>query len=160
VVRLALSLGWDVTVVDPKPVALLPPERFAGAHVVECAHSDHLGDIISTTARTAAIVMSHNYERDLDYFDALARSDVAYLGLLGPRARTERMLGDLEARGRACVEPMLSRLHAPIGLDIGGDGAEAIALSIVAEVSAVMNGRAGASLRGGGESIHASPNLV
>jgi xanthine/CO dehydrogenase XdhC/CoxF family maturation factor len=160
VVRLALSLGWDVTVVDPKPVSLLPPERFAGAHVLECAHSDHLGDIIATTARTAAIVMSHNYERDLDYLGELARSDVAYLGLLGPRARTERLLGDLEARGRACVEPMLSRIHAPIGLDIGGDGAEAIALSIIAEVSAVMNGRAGASLRGGGESIHASPNLV
>ena len=160
VVRLALSLGWDVTVVDPRPVAVLPPERFAGARVVECARSENLGDVIATTARTAAIVMSHNYERDLDYFDELTRSDVAYIGVLGPRARTERMLGDLESRGRACLEPMLSRIHAPIGLDVGGDGAEAIALSIIAEVSAVMNGRSGANLREGEASIHESPSLV
>jgi xanthine/CO dehydrogenase XdhC/CoxF family maturation factor len=104
--------------------------------------------------------MSHNYERDLDYLDGLARSDAAYIGVLGPRARTDRMLGDLQSRGRACREPVLSRIHAPIGLDVGGDGAEAIALSIVAEVSAVMNGRSGARLRDGDASIHGSPSLV
>jgi xanthine/CO dehydrogenase XdhC/CoxF family maturation factor len=160
VVKLALSLGWDVTVVDPRPVAVLPPERFAGARVVECAHSERLGDVIAPSARTAALVMSHNYERDLDYFDALTRGDVAYIGVLGPRARTERLLEDLEARGRACLEPVLSRVHAPIGLDVGGDGAEAIALSIIAEVSAVMHGRAGTSLREGLAAIHESPSLV
>jgi len=160
VVRMGLSLGWDVTVVDPRPVAVLPPERFAGARVVECARSENLGRVIATNARTAAIVMSHNYERDLDYFDELTRSDVAYLGVLGPRARTERMLGDLETRGRACGDAMRSRIHAPIGLDVGGEGAEAIALSIIAEISAVMYGRSGASLRKGEASIHARPSLV
>ena len=160
VVRLALSLGWDVTVVDPRPVAVLPQERFTGARVVECARSENLDSVVETNARTAAIVMSHNYERDLDYFDRLASSDVAYLGVLGPRARTERMLGDLEFRGRACDEGMRSRIHAPIGLDVGGDGAEAIALSIIAEISAVMHGRSGASLRGSDASIHESPSLV
>jgi xanthine dehydrogenase accessory factor len=98
--------------------------------------------------------MSHNYERDLDYLDALATSDVAYIGMLGPRARTERLLGDLETRGRPFPNAMLSRLFAPIGLDVGGDGAEAIALSIVAEISTVMHDRAGSHLREGAASIH------
>jgi xanthine dehydrogenase accessory factor len=160
VVRLALSLGWDVTVVDPRPVAVLPPERFAGARVVECARSEDLGRVVVTNARTAAIVMSHNYERDLDYFDVLAGSDVGYLGVLGPRARTDRMLGDLESRGRAYGHEMHSRIHAPIGLDVGGDGAEAIALSIIAEISAVMHGRSASSLREGDAAIHESPSLV
>lgn len=160
VARLAASLGWSVTVVDPRPAALISPERFGEARVVECAHSELLCDVVPPSARAAAIVMSHNYERDLDYLDALARSDVAYIGVLGPRSRTERLLRELESRGRAVPEPMLARLFAPIGLDVGGDGADAIALSIVAEVSAVMHGRTGAHLREGAATIHETPTLV
>jgi xanthine dehydrogenase accessory factor len=160
VARLAASLGWFVTVVDPRPAALIAPERFAGARVAECAHSESLREAVALTPRTAAVVMSHNYERDLDYLDALARSDVAYVGVLGPRARTERLLRDLESRGRALPDSMLGRLFAPIGLDLGGDGAEAIALSIVAQVSTLMHGRTGAHLRTGDAAIHESASLV
>jgi xanthine/CO dehydrogenase XdhC/CoxF family maturation factor len=160
VARLASSLGWAVTIVDPRPAALIAPERFGDARVVECARSEALREVVAPTARAAAIVMSHNYERDLDYLDALARSDAAYIGVLGPRARTERLLRDLEARGRPCPESMLARLYAPIGLDVGGDGAEAIALSIIAEVSSVMHGRTGSHLRERATPIHESPTLV
>ncbi|MDB4912045.1 MAG: XshC-Cox1-family protein [Gemmatimonadetes bacterium] len=160
VTRLATSLGWAVTVVDPRPAALIAPERFGDVRVVECAHSEALCEVVAPSARAAAIVMSHNYERDLDYLDALARSDAAYIGVLGPRARTERLMRDLEARGRPYPESKLARLHAPIGLDVGGDGAEAIALSIIAEVSAVMHGRTGAHLRERAAPIHESPSLV
>jgi len=160
VARLAASLGWQVTVVDPKPAALIAPTRFGDSRVVECAHSDSLCDAIAPTARTAAVVMSHNYERDLDYLDALARSDVAYIGVLGPRERTERLLRDLESRGRPFPASMLARLFAPIGLNVGGDGAEAIALSIVAELSAVMHARSGVHLREGATAIHETASLV
>jgi xanthine dehydrogenase accessory factor len=160
VARLAGSLGWSATVVDPRPVALIAPERFAGARVVECAHSQSLREAVALTARTAAVVMSHKYERDLDYLDALVRSDVAYIGMLGPRARTERLLRDLESRGRAFPSSMLSRLFAPIGLELGGDGAEAIALSIIAEVSAVVHGRTGTHLRAGASAIHETTSRV
>jgi xanthine dehydrogenase accessory factor len=156
VARLASSLGWGVTVIDPRPAALMTPERFGDARVVECAHSESLGEVIAPTPRTAAIVMSHNYERDLDYLGALGRSDAAYIGVLGPRTRTERLLRDLEARACAFPESMLARLYAPIGLEVGGDGAESIALSIVAEVSAVMHRRSGVHLREGAASIHES----
>lgn len=154
VARLASALGWAVTVVDPRPATFTPPARFGAARVAECAHSGRLGDAVALSSRTAAIVMSHNYERDLDYLDALAVANVAYVGLLGPRARTERMLGDLAARGRPLPEAMLERVFGPIGLDLGGDGPEAIALSIVAELLAVMNGRAAAHLRERRSSIH------
>lgn len=160
VARLATSLGWAVTVVDPRPVSFTPPERFGSARVVECAHSDRLADVISPSVRTAAIVMSHNFERDLDYLDSLARTGAGYIGVLGPRARTERLLGDLAARGRPVPESMHERLHAPIGLDVGGDGAEAIALSIVAEISAVMFGRPGSHLSESVAGIHEEPVLA
>jgi xanthine dehydrogenase accessory factor len=160
VARLASALGWDVTVIEQRPVALITLGRFGDARVVECAYSEFLSNVVAPTLRTAVIVMSHNYERDLDYLDALAKSDAAYIGVLGPRTRTDRLLRDLEARGRALSEQMLARLHAPIGLDIGGDGAEQIALSIVAEVSAVMHGRSGAQLREGAATIHDTPARV
>jgi xanthine dehydrogenase accessory factor len=161
VARLAASLGWFVTVVDPRPTALIAPERFGDARVVECARSDSLCNVIAPTARAAALIKSHNYERDLDYLDALAGSEVAYLGVLGPRARTERLLRDLESRGRPFPTSMLARLFAPVGLDVGGDGAETIALSIVAEVSSVMHGRTGSHLReGAAAAIHGAESLV
>jgi xanthine dehydrogenase accessory factor len=160
VAALAASLGWAVTVVDPRPPAVIGAERFATARVVECAHSESLCEVVAPTVRAAAIIMSHNYERDLDYLEALARSEVAYIGVLGPRARTERLLRDLESRGRPFPESMLARLFAPIGLDVGGDGAEAIALSIVSEVSSVLHGRPGAHLREGSAAIHEASSLV
>jgi xanthine dehydrogenase accessory factor len=160
VAALAASLGWSVTVVDPRPPALIGAERFATARVVECAHSESLCEAVAPTVRAAAIIMSHNYERDLDYLEALARSEIAYIGVLGPRARSERLLRDLESRGRPFPESMLARLFAPIGLDVGGDGAEAIALSIVSEVSSVMHGRPGAHLREGSAAIHETSSLV
>jgi xanthine dehydrogenase accessory factor len=160
VARLASALGWSVTVIDPRPVSFTPPEHFGEARVVECAQSDRLTDVITTNARTAAIVMSHNYERDLDYLGALAASDAGYIGMLGPRARTERLLNDLASRGKPIPDSLSARLFAPIGLDVGGDGAEAIALSIIAEISAVMYGRAGSHLRESAASIHENASIV
>jgi xanthine dehydrogenase accessory factor len=147
-----------VTVVDHRPVAHAHPERFAGARVVECADSLRLAESVALTPRTAAVVMSHHFARDTDYVEALLASPAAYVGVLGPRSRTERMLADLAARGVG--SPSGDRLHGPIGLDVGGDGREAIALAIVAEVSAVMHGRAGGHLRDRQGSLHASPALA
>lgn len=95
-------------------------------------------------ARCAAIVMTHNYQRDLDLLDELLAGHAGYIGVLGPRSRTERLLADLTARGRAPAR--LERLHGPVGLDIGGETPEEIALSIAAEVRAVFSGRSGGSL--------------
>ncbi|MGI8548577.1 MAG: XdhC family protein, partial [Gemmatimonadaceae bacterium] len=157
VARMATDLGWTVTVVDHRPADFAQSDRFPGARIVACPDATRLKDAVELTPRTSVVVMSHSYERDLDYLDALATADVSYIGMLGPRTRTERMLDDLVARGSIgaeALEMLRDRIHGPIGLDIGGDGPEAIALAIVAEVSAVISGRSGSHLRDRSAPIH------
>lgn len=151
-VRFATQLGWDVTVVDHRPVAHAGSERFPGATVVECADPSRLIEVVTLTPHTAAVVMSHHFERDAEYVAALVATPVAYVGVLGPRARTERMLADLSRRGSTAATD--HRVFGPVGLDVGGDGPEAIALSIITEVSAVTSGRAGGHLRDRSAPLH------
>ncbi|MFI5207367.1 MAG: XdhC family protein [Gemmatimonadales bacterium] len=98
-------------------------------------------------ARTAAIVMTHNYGRDLDLLGALLPSGVGYIGVLGPRTRTDRLLADLGARGAKPNQKQLARLHAPVGLDIGAERPSEIALAVTAEVQAAFAQRAGGPLQ-------------
>lgn len=83
---------------------------------------------------TAAIVKTHNYGRDFAALRALLPLNLRYVGLLGPRARREQLLGDLLDTG---IDPG-ENLFAPAGLDLGGESPEAIALAIIAEIQAVF----------------------
>ena len=152
--RFASELGWNVTVVDHRPVSDSAADRYYGASVVECAESAKLGEAVTLTPRTAGVVMSHHLTRDTDYEQALLDAGVAYVGVLGPRGRTERMLSDLASRQS---EPLKNgaRLFAPVGMDIGGDGPDAIALAVIAEISAVINDRSGGHLRDKKGALHA-----
>jgi len=96
--------------------------------------------------RTAAVIMTHNYARDLELLGRLLPSEARFVGLLGPRARTERLLADLAARGATPNTVELLRLHAPVGLDIGAETPEEIALAIAAEIRATLAGRSGGRL--------------
>jgi xanthine/CO dehydrogenase XdhC/CoxF family maturation factor len=151
-VRLGVELGWSIIVADHRPVEHAHAERFPGASVVECAEPRQLGTCVALSDRTAAVVMSHHYARDLDYMRALLASEAGYIGMLGPRARTERMLTDIDASGESGT--FGERLYSPVGMDIGGDGPDAIALSIIAEVSAVMSSRSGGHLRDRRGALH------
>lgn len=153
IARFGSELGWDVTVVDHRPVDDSHSARFPGARVVEAAEASRLADVVSLTPRTAGVVTSHHISRDTDYIDALLNAGAAYIGVLGPRARTRRMLDDLSARKGAAVS-FGGPLFAPIGIDIGGEGPDAIALAIVAEISAVMNARSAGHLRDKGGPLH------
>lgn len=155
VAAFAANLGWDVTVVDHRPLTPAHVARFSGAKVVYCEDALDLRDKVSITRRTAAVVVSHHFERDRNYLESLLGSEAAYIGMLGPRARTERMLSDLSGRGvnRADGD---GRLYAPVGMDIGGDGPDAIALAIIAEVSAIMSKRSGMHLRDKRGPLHAA----
>lgn len=146
VARLGVHLGWDVTVVDHRPDWMARAAHFPGAHLAPCPAPDLLGGAVPLGARTAAVVMSHHFARDAAYLGALLASDVAYVGVLGPRARTDRLLAELATRGLAPAGAG-ARVHGPVGLDLGGEGPEAIALAIVSEVSAVMHGRGGGHRR-------------
>ncbi|MDB4965777.1 MAG: hypothetical protein JWN44_1466 [Myxococcales bacterium] len=143
-VELAKRLGWHVTVVEGR-ASLAARERFRPADRILVVPAAEL-DRVPLDARTAVVIMSHNYDRDLAVLKRALASAASYVGILGPRKRTDRLLDDM---GRAGVRPTparLSRLHGPIGLDLGAEGPVEIALSIVAEIQSVLARRTGASL--------------
>ncbi len=139
-VRQAAELGWRVTVADVRR-ALLNHDRFPEASDFVDVDPDDAAGAIGPDERTAVVLMSHNYLRDAAYLRSFLDAPLAYLGVLGPRGRTEQMLGEM---GRA---EAIERLHAPAGLDIGAEGPEEVARAIVAEILAVTRGRGGGSLR-------------
>ena len=98
----------------------------------------------------AVVVMTHNFLRDVDVLQTVLPSDIPYIGLLGPKTRGEEVLAEL----REISAEARARLHNPIGLDLGGDSPEDIALAIVAEIQAVLNQRRAASLREKDGPIH------
>jgi xanthine/CO dehydrogenase XdhC/CoxF family maturation factor len=138
VATLAAFLGWQTTVADHRASYLLPARFPPETRLVETSAADITG-VLRLDDHSAAIVMSHHLDSDLQYLRALAASDVPYVGLLGPAARREKLLGDLGAEGRR----LRPRLRAPVGLDIGGRSPESIALSIIGEVHAALAGRGG-----------------
>ena len=156
VCRLARALGWDVSLIEHRAITEAHARRFPDVTVVECPDPAALTDVVPLRARTAAVVMSHHFSRDTDYVRALLAANIAYVGVLGPRARTERMLAELATRG---VRPPDNTdvLFGPVGLDLGGDGPEAIALAIISEVSAVMHERDAVHLRDRAAALHAAP---
>ena len=149
-VRQAAELGWRVTVADVRR-KLLTHERFPEATDFCDADPAKAAAAIGPDRRTAVVLMSHNYLRDQEYLRSFLEADAApaYLGVLGPRGRTEQMLHGLE------LSDAIARLHAPAGLDIGAEGPEEVARAIVAEILAVMRGRSGGSLRERPGPIHA-----
>ena len=144
-----LRQGWRVDVVDPRR-SFLRPDRFAGARLLDAQPAD-AADATGAGEWSAVVVMSHDYLRDAAFVGSFLGRGVAYLGVLGPRDRTERLLAELPS---ALSAADLGRIHAPAGLDIGADGAEQVATAIVAEVLAVLHGRSGAHLRDQPGPIH------
>jgi xanthine dehydrogenase accessory factor len=123
-VRYAQALGWRVDAVEQRG-RWHDAVRFADSRSAAAPR-----DVAALAAGCdAAIVMSHHYSNDRDYLAALAQVDVAFVGLLGPPARRDALLAELGPDVGARLRP---RLHAPVGLRLGGEGPEAIALAIVA----------------------------
>jgi xanthine dehydrogenase accessory factor len=141
--RLARELGWRVTVADPRP-AMPTPERFPGVSALLTGPADDLVRSAAPRPGSLAVVMTH-----------LLPLPLAYLGLLGPRRRAEKILADLAAEGLPVTSAMRARLRAPVGLDLGAELPEEVALSIVAEMTAVLAGRDARPLRERELPIHA-----
>ena len=135
-----VGLGWTVIVTDHRP-RYADPARFPGA-AVHCADADALATTVDLARCHAALVMSHHLNADGAYLAALARHpEPAFVGLLGPRARRERLLGDHGTVVPALRSGLRGRLRGPVGLDLGAATPEGIALSIVAELHAYLAGR-------------------
>jgi xanthine/CO dehydrogenase XdhC/CoxF family maturation factor len=157
-VRLAKTLGWQVTVVDAR-VAAASRVRFPEADTVIVCGPEEVRLHVPLTSHSIAVVMTHNYRRDLTLLQMLLPSPVRYLGLLGARARAERLLRDLSRTGLVASPEQLRRIHAPAGLDLGAEGPEEIALAIVAEIKATLACRPAGPLRERSGPIHEREEL-
>jgi xanthine dehydrogenase accessory factor len=156
-VRAASVLGWNVTVVDDRP-GFLTHARFPEATGFVAVHEpEDAAKAASVDERTFCVVMTHNFLRDKEYIRSLLGSPAAYIGMLGPGARTERLLMELRDEGIEIGEAGRERIHGPAGLDLGGEGPEEIAQAIVAEIVAVKRRRAGGFLRDRPGPIHDRP---
>ncbi len=152
-VRIAAELGWEVVALDPRP-AYAHAGRLPGVDRTICCHPQQAPERVAVDRDTAAVVMNHHYERDRALLAWLLRSRACYVGVLGPRARTEELLDDLHRSGVEPTEDQLERLYAPAGLDVGADAPEQIAVALVAEIQAVLAGRRGGLLRDRKGPIH------
>jgi xanthine dehydrogenase accessory factor len=153
-VRLAASLGWKAVVVDDRE-AFLNRERFPeAADFVHVGSPEDAARLAGVDGRTNVVVMSHNYLRDRDYLRSFLGTEAAYVGMLGPRARLERLLADLREEGVHPTNGDLAKVHGPAGLDIGSEGPDQIAWAILAEAQAVRRGRSGGFLQDRAGPIH------
>jgi xanthine/CO dehydrogenase XdhC/CoxF family maturation factor len=153
VVRLAKELGWHVTVVDHRS-AYANATRFPDADRIVVGQPKDVPAQVPLAPETLVLVMTHNYLRDRDLLELLLSSPVSYLGLLGPRRRTDQLLTDLQEKGVRPSGEQLARLYAPVGLDIGSEGPSEVALSILSEMQAVMTHHHGGHLRQRKRPIH------
>jgi xanthine/CO dehydrogenase XdhC/CoxF family maturation factor len=151
--RMAKQLGWFVGILDHRP-ALATPERFPEADRVSAGRPSELIDAIPLDGRSAAVVLSHVYDRDREALESFLSRGAAFVGLQGNRKRSEKLLAELEAAGRGLAEEARERLFYPMGLDLGAEAPEGIALSVLAEVQAVLAGRSGGHLRDRRAPIH------
>lgn len=151
-------LGWRTTVVDDRP-GLATRLRFPEAvGLIDLERDEDAAKATGVDDRTFVIVMTHSFARDKEYLRSLLASPAPYIGMLGPLARTERILTELESEGTTVGDAERARIHAPAGLDIGGEGPEEIAQSILAEILAVRRGRRAGFLRDRLGSIHDRPS--
>jgi xanthine/CO dehydrogenase XdhC/CoxF family maturation factor len=151
---IACALGWRVTVIDHREAilaALVVPDAVARIE----GHAETALAQVTRDQRTAVALLTHQFALDQGWLTALLPLPIAYVGLLGSRQRARQLVEALANDGLVLSDAQHRRLHAPIGLDLGGESPESIALAAIAEIEAVLHGRPGGSLRDRHSPIHA-----
>lgn len=155
VAKYSVSLGFDTTVVDARET-FNNAERFPGAERI-IVQPDHYREHINIKKNTFVIIMNHHIEKDRESLAFALKSGAPYVGVLGPRSRREKMMDQLHEDGLSFSENELARMHNPIGLDIGAESSEEIAISIMSEIIALSKGHRGGFLHDK-HSIHKYPS--
>ena len=141
---MAHLLGWRVIVVDGRSL-LARAERFPDAEAVrilpqsKSQYAEALASL-GIEPSDAAVLLTHSYEQDRTLLPHLLTIGLRYLGLLGARHRSRLLLIETAAQLGWTPEQCLAALHTPVGLPLGGDTPEAVALAIVAEIQSVLHG--------------------
>ena len=158
-VAMASLLGWEVNIADGRATHSTK-QRFPIAKNVFIAKPHELVSDIIIDNSTFFVLMTHNYKYDLALLKLLLERDCNYIGILGPKTKLYRMINDLHDEGVTVTDKQLSSIHGPIGLDIGAETSEEIAVSVVAEIKAVISGKPGTSLKYKEEKIHTATQVV
>jgi xanthine dehydrogenase accessory factor len=158
-VEMAAVLGWQITLIDGRATHA-NRQRFAKAHTIIAAKPDEAIQQVVVDERTVFVLMTHNYNYDLAIMRLLLQKQCRYIGTLGPKKRLERLLAELQDGGIVITAEHRAMIYGPTGLDIGAEAAEEIALSILAEIKAVLATRPGTFLRDRLEGIHSHSATV
>ncbi len=144
--ELTYLLGWDTIIVDARP-AYATRERFPKAGRICRVKSSEVLSAVEIDEQTAVVLMTHNYNYDLAALEQLIPTACHFIGVLGPKKKLQKMLDELAAKGMKIDSEVMTRIYGPVGLDMGAETSEEIALSILAEIKAVFSKRNGASLK-------------
>ena len=142
--RLAKLMGYRITVVDAR-AKFATKERFPEADEIIVAWPDEAATKLTLDNSTYVVILTHDPKFDLPALRAVLGKDVGYVGAIGSRKTNENRFAALRKEG--FTEEQISRVHGPVGLDLGGRGAEETALGILAEITAVRFGGSGSFMR-------------
>lgn len=145
-VEAANILGWETTVIDGRATHALA-QRFPKAKQVILSTADQVVKLVKIDPFTVFVLMTHNYHYDLAMLKLLVGTATPYIGVLGPKTKLQRMFNDLADAGIELNEMQKEKIFGPMGLDIGAETSEEIAISILSEVKAILSGRMGNSLK-------------
>ena len=152
-VEIASILGWKIVVADGRATHA-QKKRFPKADDILLATPEEIINKIEIDESSIFVLMTHNYNYDLTLLKLIIYKPLKYIGLLGPKTKLHRMIDDMTNSGMVIGDEELNKLYGPVGLDIGAETSEEIAISIIAEIQAVLNQRKGISLRDKKEKIH------
>lgn len=152
--NIAGTLGWHVSLIDHRPFVLDSIELPPGITRIAARADDGIAHV-TRDSRTAIALLTHQFAIDAEWLAKLLPLPIGYIGVLGSRARAAQLVDSLRDQGLTMTPRMTRLLHAPIGLDLGGETPESIALATIAEIEAVMHGRPGGALRERQSPIHA-----
>jgi len=142
--RLAKVMGYRVTIVDAR-AKFATKERFPEADELIVAWPDEAMAKLVIDNSTYVVILTHDPKFDLPALRSVLAKDAGYVGAIGSRKTNQNRFDALRSEG--FTEEQLSRVHGPIGLDLGGRGAEDTALGILAEITSVRFGGSGSAMR-------------
>jgi len=153
--KMAAILGWNTSIVDGRP-NYATSDRFPLVNKIIVAKPEKVLESVEFNEWTAFVLMTHNYNYELAFLQNILPLHPLYIGVLGPKKKLERMLSELADAGIFITERDLEAIHGPIGLDIGSETSEEIALAIVAEIKAFFSDRNGQPLKYKNSVIHSA----
>lgn len=155
--RLADVMGWEMVLADGRS-DYATPARFPMVAQLLVGKAQDVLTQLNTDQRTAMVLMTHNFDYDLEIMKGLFPYSLPYLGVLGPRKKLEKLIENLEKSGIQLEEAQLQRIYGPMGLNVGAESPEEIALSIVSEIMTVLSGQHPTHLRNRQGPIHIDEN--